>query len=238
LFADLGFKNWYLRALLKSVGFKDHQDSSVALEDSEFFEQSKLHQTTLYFSASQAIHFTRATLDDFARQLRQAYDGIAKRKSPAERLPASAPKVFVSYTREDLDAVERLSEQLNKGGVAVWQDVQNLRVGDRWEQVLSHVIASQVDYFVVVQTKAMEARVESYVAREVRAAVSRNDSMMNDFRFLLPVSLGATVKFPGLESIQSIDIGNDLGIQSLISTIHEDFNRRPSQATRAVGNGR
>jgi hypothetical protein len=226
LFADLGFKNWYLRALLRSVDFFGHQDSSVALEDAEFFEQSQLHQTTLYFSASQAIQFRKDSLNEFARQLRSAYDAIAKKKTASAPVPAGAPRVFLSYTSEDRAEVEQLGEQLNRGGIAVWQDTQSLRVGDRWEQVLAHVISKQVDYVVVVQTEAMSRRIRSYVGREVAEALKQQKSMLWGGKFILPVALGTAARLPDLTEYQTIDIGTDSGIQSLVSTIHDDWNRR------------
>jgi hypothetical protein len=236
LFADLGFKNWYLRILLRSLSFFGHQDSSVALEDADFFERSEIHQTTLYFSASQAIQFRKQSLHEFARQLRAAYGSIAKKKVTAELVPTGAPLVFVSYTSEDREAVERLTLQLNRGGIAVWQDSQSLRVGDRWEQALVDII-SRADYVIVLQTPAMARRVESYVGREVHEALKRSNRILHGFRFILPLTLETTDKLLELREFQSIDVGTDGGVQSLIATIHDDWAGRAKKRVAGSGAG-
>src|SRR5436190_16470345 len=141
LFMDLGFKDWYLRALLRALGLYGHQDTSIAVERAEFFERSALHQTTIYFSASQAIQFRQAGLDEFAVRLRKTHEALSTQQASAGPPPAAdAPVVFLSYVHEDRESVDRLAERLRGAGINVWQDHQSLRVGDRWPQLLDQVI--------------------------------------------------------------------------------------------------
>lgn len=233
LFADLGFKNWYLRALLRSVELFDHQDISVAIEDAEFFEQTRLHHTTLYFSRSRAIQFRRDSLDDFATQLRRTYEAILKRRITVEVPPVGAPKVFLSYFHEDHEEVGQLAERLTTSGIAVWQDKQKLRVGDRWEQLLADVIAKQVDYVVVVQSDVISRRIESYVGRETDEALKRSKDFLGHFNFVLPVKLGpASPSLAVLSELHAIDVSTAGGVGQLVSAIQEDWSRRAEHGSR------
>ncbi len=57
-------------------------------------------------------------------------------------------KVFISYAREDEEAVDGLHETLSAAGVSVWRDQESLRLGERWPKALGEAIAEQ-DYFVL-----------------------------------------------------------------------------------------
>jgi hypothetical protein len=228
LFVDLGFKDWYLRALLRALGLYGHQDTSVAVEDEEFFERSALHQTTIYFAASQAIQFHRETLHGFSTRLRQAYDALTAQKPKEIPAPApGAPCVFLSYVHEDRDAVDRLAEDLRAAAITVWQDHQSLRVGDRWSQLLEQVINKQADYVAVVQSPNLASRIETYVGIEVDQALRRHQKMLlGGFRFLLPLRLGVTSDLPLLQQVHGIDVSTREGIDALVTAIDQDWKRR------------
>jgi hypothetical protein len=227
LFVDLGFRNWYLRALLRALELHGHRDSSVAIEGREFFEDAEQHQTAVYFSASQAIQFRQESLEHFAARLAEAHAAVAGPKAaPAAATPPGAPKVFLSHAHEDRAAVERLGDELRGAGIGVWQDHQNLRLGDRWEQALKEVIRKHVDYVVVVQSPATDRRVESYVGNELSEALHRHRSMLWNFRFVLPVKLGACRDLPGLEELHGVRVDGEEGARAVVAAIAEDWQRR------------
>jgi hypothetical protein len=51
------------------------------------------------------------------------------------------PKVFISYTRSDLNRAQELEQALRAHGVSVWRDQHNLYGGDRWPKKLGEAIA-------------------------------------------------------------------------------------------------
>jgi hypothetical protein len=228
LFLDLGFKNWYLRALLRVLHLLENRESSIAVEDADFFRHSEEHQAILYFSAAaKAIEFREDSLDQFAARLRQAHDAIAAPSVPAAPVTSpSAPRAFLSYAREDRVAVDRLADSLRAAGIAVWQDHQNLRAGDRWEKALVQVIQKQVDYVIVVQSATLARSVSSYVGSEVADALRRNKKMLWNLRFLLPVRLDNAPVLDELQDLHNIDVSTDTGVQALIVAIREDWQRR------------
>jgi hypothetical protein len=227
LFVDLGFKNWYLRALLRALGIFEQHEISLALEDPEFFELSEQHQTTVYFSASKAIQFTQESLNRFAQKLRQAYDSLPeRRRDSAPQISAGAPRVFLSYSSEDQEDVADLAEKLRSANIEVWQDKQNLRSGDNWNRVIMQVINKQVDYVVVVQTAAMLGREEGVFYHEIKQALERLKGMKEGLLFVLPVQMGDVEVLPMLKELHSHRVDTEDGFKALIRSIIEDRKRR------------
>jgi hypothetical protein len=239
LFVDLGFKNWYLRVLLRSLGLPGRsKKKSVALEEPEFFNQKKQHQTTVYFSPSSTIQFRPDSLNEFATKLRAAYDErVAKSgQQPAPEPAAGAPLVFLSYASEDRELVDRLAEKLKFEGVRVWQDHQNLRAGDDWHYQLMHVISNKVDYLVVVQTPAMTGRIKGAYYEEIRAALECQKQMKAGFNFVIAARTGDADVLPEIAHLHSISVDTGEGVKALARHIFEDWgarNRREAARTAA-----
>jgi hypothetical protein len=242
LFLGFGFHNWYSRVLLKVLNVYGHTDKPVAFEDPEFFHLPEHPQTTKFFSGpDRLITFRHLRWDQLACELRQAYEESAGPSGPAPvlapaELDLGAPCAFLSYASEDRAEVDRLREKLEESGVRVWQDKQNLRAGDRWNDVLLSVIRSKVDYAIVVQTSAMTTAVSGVFHREIKAALDK-DADMGDFdgqrlRFLIPVTVGSCEPLRALADYHMIDVSESDGVQSLAQSILEDWAKR--QKKRAL----
>jgi hypothetical protein len=58
-------------------------------------------------------------------------------------------KVFISYSRKDIDFARNLAGDLEKAGFEVWWDISDLKGGDDWVNVIPTAIeASQ--YFIIL----------------------------------------------------------------------------------------
>ena len=231
LFIDLGFKNWYLRALLWALGLHGHDEMSMAIEDPEFFAQSQRHQTTVYYSVSRMIEFQQESLDKFAHKLREAYYALPEHTRKAiPQVPAGAPCVFISYASEDQDEVVHLAEKFMNANIAVWRDKQNLRVGDDWKQVLRHVINNKVDYVVVFQTVEMMRRIKGVFMDEITEALECQKSM-RQLRFVLPVKIGETGDMALLQHQHSHRVDTEECFNALTTAIMEDWKERERRKT-------
>ncbi len=62
-----------------------------------------------------------------------------------------AKKIFISYSRRDMDFVERLAQDLSDNGYEVWYDLTKIEGGDRWAQEIQKGI-NQSQIFVIVVT--------------------------------------------------------------------------------------
>jgi hypothetical protein len=233
LFVDLGFKNWYLRVLLRALGLPAKKEKkSVALEEPEFFSQRKQHQTTVYFSSSSTIEFRPDSLNDFVTRLRTAYEELVAKsgQQPVPEPAAGAPLVFLSYASEDRELVDRLADKLKYEGIRVWQDDKNLRAGDDWHYQLMHFINNIVDYVVVVQTPAMTTRIKGVYYEEMRAALECQKRMKSGVNFVIAARTGGVDVLPELSHLHSIAVDTDAGVKELARDILDDWDaRRRSQ---------
>ena len=233
LFLGVGFHQWYVRVLLHGMRVYKHGRPTMAFEGQSFFEDPE-HEQAVGFFSERLIDVRPLQLDVFARNLRAAYDEFAQKTMPkpaavrAASVPGlKGPKAFVSYASEDRDAVEHLAQELEARGIDVWQDKQDLRSGDRWEDVLLDVIGQKVDYVIVVQTEAMARRIEGVYHQEIDAALKRQRRMGfagdQQLRFLHPVRIGDAALHPRLKELHVIDAAE---VDALARSILEDWEHR------------
>ena len=109
---------------------------------------------------------------------------------PADLMPEGA--LFISYAREDIDAVRALKGGLDAQGIDVWFDMDRLIAGDAWDDKIRRNIRS-CSLFIAVLSANTENREEGYFRREWRHAVDRSWSMADDRPFILPVIVDETV---------------------------------------------
>jgi len=233
LFLGLGFHQWYVRVLLHAMRVYKHNRPTMALEDQPFFVHPD-HEQAVGFFSERLIDIRPLNPEEFASNLRAAYEEYAQKSAPkpvaarATTAPnGKGPKTFVSYASEDRDAVEHLAQELEARGIDVWQDKQDLRSGDRWEDVLLDVIGQKVDYVIVVQTAAMARRIEGVYHQEIDAALKRQRRMGfsgdQQLRFLHPVRIGDSPLHPRLKELHVIDASE---VDSLARSILEDWEHR------------
>jgi hypothetical protein len=78
-------------------------------------------------------------------------------------------KVFISYSRKDIDFVRKLAGDLETAGYDVWWDITDLQGGDDWVNTIPQAISSS-QYVIVVLTPAS---IESeWVRKEYTQALS------------------------------------------------------------------
>ena len=76
-------------------------------------------------------------------------------------------QVFISYSRQDMDFVQRLAADLQAAGLDVWWDLTDIQGSDVWERRIEEGLRTS-QYFIVVLTPAsLESR---WVRREYLSA--------------------------------------------------------------------
>src|SRR5512145_47700 len=72
-------------------------------------------------------------------------------------------RVFISYSRKDIDFARKLADDLNKAGFEVWWDISDLKGGDEWVRVIPSAIeASQ--YFIILLSP--DSAISQWVEKE------------------------------------------------------------------------
>jgi hypothetical protein len=76
--------------------------------------------------------------------------------------------VFISYSREDLDFVDRLSRDLRAGGVATWQDTNEIAAGDNWQKAIEDGLRRASALLYVASARSARSK---WMEREVLAVL-------------------------------------------------------------------
>jgi hypothetical protein len=108
---------------------------------------------------------------------------------PEREMPEHA--VFISYTREDLEAVQRLKAGLDAAGITTWFDLERLESGDDYNRKIARNI-QRCAFFVPVVSQAAQRRHEAYFRREWSLASERARYMADAAVFVLPVIIDDT----------------------------------------------
>jgi hypothetical protein len=239
LFLGFGFRNWYLRVLLHVLNIygHGHRAHAMAVEDESFFgNREECQETVGYFSGEHAFEFRQVPWEDFATDLLKAYRRAAPSPPPpAPEPPPGAPKAFLSYVREDGQAVADLREKLKKHGIAIWQDVNDELPGDRWERVITDVIKHKADYFIVAQSRQMIGRIQTEVQKEIELALARQSLILdNKFRFVIPVTLDDCKPLMELSHLHHIRVDTEAGVDRLAESILEDWKEHAEVQAKAL----
>lgn len=98
---------------------------------------------------------------------------------------------FISYIRENSDAVDRLAGDLQANGVKVWLDRNDIMPGQYWKDAINDAIQSGA-YFIACFSNELNERPETYMHGELRLAIERLRNMPRDRVWFISVLLNDT----------------------------------------------
>jgi len=103
-----------------------------------------------------------------------AYGALSLRKTRRDvitALPRVIPerRIFLSYSSQDGEFVERLAADLRKCGVAVWKDDRELAVGESLSDEIGNAIAGSLWFGIVLSPDAVASR---WVRLELDTAIA------------------------------------------------------------------
>jgi hypothetical protein len=102
---------------------------------------------------------------------------------------ASIQHAFVSYVREDADAVDQLVSVLQAASIPVWKDTENLWPGEDWQQKIREAIEDGSLAFIACFSTSSVQKVKTYMNAELNLAVEQIRLMKPGHVWLLPVRL-------------------------------------------------
>jgi MinD-like ATPase involved in chromosome partitioning or flagellar assembly len=227
LFLGFGFRNWYLRILLHVLqgGYKKNS-RSFAFEKFQPENTAELQRTVFFFEKSNyKIHIFQQDLDNFVEELRERFERSTPSYVSKIHLK-DAPRVFICHTPEDKDYAASLYKELENAGFIPWFDKENIRGGDEWNRLINRMIKREIDYFIVLQSKALAKKREGYVIREINIALERTKEFRPGIRFIIPVKIEKCNLLEYLEHLNTFDLTDKADIKKLINTIQRDFEKR------------
>jgi hypothetical protein len=132
------------------------------------------------------------------------------------------PKVFLSYTSDNLDLARRVAEALEANGIDTWWDRWCISPGDSLRQKIDEGISGCTHFLVLLTPQSI---VKPWVNQEMDAGLVRK---LNDQCKFLPVryQLAASALPTLLSGMHSPEIAADEDIQQLINDIY-GITRKP-----------
>ena len=228
LFLGFGFQRWYTRILLHVLRAYKHPTRSLAIEGETFFAYPEQARTSLFFEQASSIVFRQQDWESFAAELHRRFDATTT-PPPVNDVALdtkTAPKVFLCHDSRDREQVAALEQRLNAHGINTWRDAQELRGGDDWDRRIEHILRRQVDYVLVCETPGMVSKGESYLHKEIKVALARQQQFPVGQRFILPATLSAGPGFEGFDHLHRADLTTDNGIETLARELIEDWAAR------------
>ena len=141
--------------------------------------------------------------------------------------PSGLPQVFIAHVREDLKAVERLSEALETAGFSPWTDARKLVPGQNWPRAIESAIETS-DFFVACFSENSVNKTGGFQS-EVRYALDCARRVPLDEIFVVPLRLdGCRVPRSIQREFQYVDFCPDWsrGIRRLVTMMRRQVARR------------
>lgn len=133
----------------------------------------------------------------------------------------SSKKVFISYSRDDREFVERVVESLRNSAIDVWFDY-HLLSGQDWDDALEEQILN-CDHMIIVLSKTSVA--SDNVKNEMRFA-------MDHQKHIHPIYIedcSVPLSMRRMHYIDFVKMGYDKGINRLVQDINQDKGTRSSK---------
>jgi len=99
--------------------------------------------------------------------------------------------IFLSYAREDRDAVRKTFQGLESIGLDAWFDESAIEPGDDWDRNIRRNIKNCSLFMPVISRNSAE-RPEGYFRKEWRWAIDRAQGMDDRFAFIIPIAIDDT----------------------------------------------
>jgi hypothetical protein len=164
---------------------------------------------------------------------------------------AAIQHAFVSYVREDADAVDQLVSALQAASIPVWKDTENLWPGEDWQQKIREAIEDGSLAFIACFSTSSVQKAKTYMNAELNLAVEQIRLMRPGHVWLLPVRLD-DCELPRfdldasrtLDSLQRIDLfgpKRETNLARLVAAVMAIFGTStttPASAAAAIAGSR
>ncbi len=235
LFLGFGLRHWYLRILLHVLKVLREGCVSFAIEALSVEDGKPSEDTILFYQDNFKVEIEQLDVVRFVETLRGKYVPPPRPggEAPAPAVPeaagagadSAAPSVFICHASENQEAAREVHEALERSGLQPWLDRENLRGGDRWDQVIESTI-EEASYFVVLNSHELLAKTRNprgeYVNREIKAALDGTRDRFTNFIF--PVQIDDAPLFEPLEDFQAVDLSSQ-NVRELVRAIKREVEK-------------
>ena len=136
-------------------------------------------------------------------------------------MPSSSPdntvRLFLSYTREDFDAVSALYDRLEVLGLHPWMDKRDLLPGQRWREAIVREVKQTDLVLICLSPQAVDKR--GFFQREIRTALDAWQDKRQADIYLIPVRLAACEVPEEVAEFNWVDLYEEDGWKLLLRAI-------------------
>jgi hypothetical protein len=197
LVVGLNFSDWLVRFFMR-IARQERLSTSKTIDYlADHASDNKIPKNTVLFfgGAIKNVQVVPCVPSAFAAELARRWqqrhpasgDKPGQRFSapPAAVMPDGA--IFISYARENEEAVRRLKSDLEQVGCLVWYDRERLKPGAHWHNVLEDEVKERCSLFLSVVSRHTESEAESYYHVERNWAAYRAEFFSSGEEFYIPV---------------------------------------------------
>lgn len=132
--------------------------------------------------------------------------------------------VFISYSRQDKDAVDKIQKSLERKGIDVWIDQEDIGTGSRWDLQIEAGIQKSKKVLVILSKHSIAS---SNVSDEWSFALEKE-------KHLIPVLLEECDVPMRIASLQRVELTPDYnsGLDTLVEEIFKRSNAKSSSTKR------
>jgi hypothetical protein len=162
-------------------------------------------------------------LKDFASELSKTKNEIDFiRKSIKELVEQKKKKaVFLSYNHKDREIAQRISRELEKADLQIWDYEKEIKVGQNWKESIYNAL-NKSDYFVYLISKSTSE--SNFISQELQQALEKNKK-------ILPILIDDSKPEEFVSSIKYVNLKDDYleGIEELLKSFKADLESQPNK---------
>lgn len=218
LFIGEVFPDWLKRLMLrtsKGSRLSGIQDTSV-FADTRTAGEEGLKTFLHHFSGHTWIYADGPV--EFVSQLHRRW----RERNPGSPVQATVPFVpparemppeviFLSYNRENKEAVIHIKNRLEKAGLPVWYDLDQLEIGENWPSRIAGNVKGCLLFLPVMSKITAAERRDVFFRVEWNQAIKKRERFHADEVFVLPIVVDdlprqqAESEFPGTNVTRALD---------------------------------
>lgn len=186
---------------------------------------------TLSRTLEKRVQLLEETQADYERVADELASVVSRRDELMARMhdirsekETNAPRVFVSYAREDWKRTESLYRHLQSMGFSPWIDREDLPSGKEWASEIEK--AMHASDFVIICLSNNSVSKRGFVQRELRAALDLYEEIPEGRVFLLPVRFEDCPIPDQLSKFQCTNLFEERGMEKLSRSILEEWTTR------------
>ncbi len=133
-------------------------------------------------------------------------------------------KIFISYARDDQQAVRPIYDKLKSAGYSPWLDVEDILPGENWQRAINKAIEEADIFLAILSENSVNKR--GVIQKEIRLALNKMDELLPGDIFIIPLRVDDCAIPERLADLQILDWDGGSGLEKLLTGIEKGLAKR------------